>query len=102
MTAENLDSLRRVMDKDLLERLARIEGKQNDSDDCAAEERTEIKLALQKILAWQDQYEPTLLEMSRILSAGAAIKLIVLIVVGTLGAIATAATAVDIVKRWLP
>lgn len=90
------------MDQNLLERLARMEDKQNESDGCAAEEHTEIKLALQKILAWQDQYEPTLLEMSRILSAGAAVKLIVLIVVGTLGAIATAATAVDVVKRWLP
>lgn len=93
-------SLRREMDRQLLDRLLHVESKLEARDSETGVEMTEIRLQLQHIVDWQKSAEPALKSIQTVMSAGVAMRWIVLFVVGELAAVGTLATAVEAIKRW--
>lgn len=95
MTDSDRDSLRRIMDRDLLDRLARFETRLAEIDSEASDERLEIKMALQRVIEWQSQHEQAMRDVEKLLSAGYVFRVILACVIGALGLIAAIPVAVE-------
>lgn len=96
--------LRREVDRHQLERIARIEQQISALEHNLSgmhDAMQSLKVDLHTITARQLAHEPTMESLERIVSAGVVLRWAVIFVVGSLAAIGTAATAIEIMKSWL-
>ena len=94
-------SLRREMDRQLMDRLRHVETRLEAHENVVGGEMTEIRLQLQRIVDWQQSADPALKSIQSVMSAGIALRWIVLFVVSVLAAVSTLATAVEAIRRWM-
>lgn len=92
-----LNLLRREIDHQRLERVAILERRIDEM----AEMITTMARQMDSLIERQTQYAPTMDTLQTVMRGGIVIKWVIVIVVGTLSAISTGATAWDAVQKAL-
>lgn len=93
--------LRREMDRVYADRLLRLEQNTEELERKVRKELEEIHGSVQKLLDCQAIHEPILRSLDHIVGAGMVMRWIIIIVVGGMAAIGTAATAIEAMRKWL-
>jgi hypothetical protein len=99
--------LRRELDRNHAERIAQLEKELDDLESRVIKEIAgmkldmhTIKLDMKAMLSGISAHEPTMQSLEHIVGAGMVLRWIVIFIVGTLGAIGTAALAWESVNKW--
>lgn len=96
-----LKYLRREMDRTYSDRLMKLEQHTEELEQKVRDELQSINMTLQHLVSCQKYQEPTIKSLTYLLSAGLVMRWAVILVVGTLAAIGTAATALEAVRSWI-
>lgn len=102
---------RRTTDYVFVERLAQLEEKVRHLQESFEHLQSDIESTkqithsshedIEEILETQKQIKPSIDCIQRLVSAGMVLRWVIIFVIGTLAAIGTTATALDVVRKWI-
>lgn len=92
--------LRREIDRDTRERLRLVEARVDRLEHEMLQQLGALAAQMQKLMDFEQQQKPALDTLNTVVRSGLAIRWLVVGVVGFLAALATAATAWEVVKKW--
>lgn len=111
MESKDAIVLRRANDYQFIERLSHLEEKVNLSQESQYRLENELDtlrhniestiLKLNNILEIQQSYKPVVDSFSKVISAGVVIRWMIIFIIGTLAAIGTASTALEVIQKWI-
>lgn len=97
----DLRYLRREMDRTYADRLLRLETHTEELERKVRKELEDMHGTLRQIVDYQSLHEPALKSLDNIMGAGMVMRWVVIVIIGSMAAIGTAATALEAVRAWL-
>ena len=95
-STDELVILRRDMDRQRQERIDHLEKQIQEMKSMI----TDMSYQMTTIIDRQSQYDPTMMTLKTVMTGGIVLKWVLIIIVGTLGTVATANTAWEVIQKW--